>query len=324
MAAPSPLLDLVCYGEPMVEFAALAAAPDGGEAGPPHWQQGIGGDASNCAIAAARQGARTGVAGAIGADLFGDMLAAAWAAEGVDTGFMRRDPSAPTGLYFVTRGPAGHVFTYARAGSAASRLGPDAALLEAAAAARILHLSAISQAISASACDAGFALMAAARAAGALVSYDTNLRLRLWPLARARATILAAAAGADILISSIEDARQLTGEQEPEAIIARYGGLGPGIVALTLGPEGALVAGPDGLHRLPGHRVATVDATGAGDCFAGSFLARLAAGDAPSRAAEYANMAAALSTLGLGAVTPLPRSEAVLAALAGAAPPLRP
>jgi 2-dehydro-3-deoxygluconokinase len=50
-----------------------------------------------------------------------------------------------------------------------------------------------------------------------------------------------------------------------------------------------------------------VDATGAGDCFAGAVLARLAAGDDVPRAARAANVAAALSTQGVGAVAPLPR-----------------
>jgi 2-dehydro-3-deoxygluconokinase len=54
-----------------------------------------------------------------------------------------------------------------------------------------------------------------------------------------------------------------------------------------------------------------VDATGAGDCFAGNLLARLAAGDALPEAARYANAAAALAVQGHGAVAPLPRPDAV-------------
>ncbi len=58
-----------------------------------------------------------------------------------------------------------------------------------------------------------------------------------------------------------------------------------------------------------------VDATGAGDTFCGSFLARILAGDEPEQAARYANMAAALKCTGYGAVAPIPRPEQVLAAL---------
>jgi 2-dehydro-3-deoxygluconokinase len=58
-----------------------------------------------------------------------------------------------------------------------------------------------------------------------------------------------------------------------------------------------------------------VDATGAGDCFCGAALARLAAGDSIFDAARYANAAAALKTTGFGAVAPLPRPQAVLEVL---------
>jgi 2-dehydro-3-deoxygluconokinase len=62
--------------------------------------------------------------------------------------------------------------------------------------------------------------------------------------------------------------------------------------------------------------VQVVDATGAGDCFDGAFLARLAQGDAPAQAICYANAAAALTTQGFGAVAPLPRPDAVRQLLA--------
>lgn len=54
-----------------------------------------------------------------------------------------------------------------------------------------------------------------------------------------------------------------------------------------------------------------------GTVFAGNFLARLAAGDPPAAAVRWANVAAALSTTGFGAVKPLPRPDEVRAALAG-------
>jgi len=56
---------------------------------------------------------------------------------------------------------------------------------------RVLHVSGISQAISPSACDTVFAAIDMAKTAGARISYDSNLRLKLWPLARARAVIMA-------------------------------------------------------------------------------------------------------------------------------------
>jgi 2-dehydro-3-deoxygluconokinase len=63
--------------------------------------------------------------------------------------------------------------------------------------------------------------------------------------------------------------------------------------------------------------VQAVDATGAGDTFCGSFLARILAGDSPEWAAQYAGVAAALKCTGYGAVAPIPRAADVLAVLRG-------
>ena len=228
------------------------------------------------------------------------------------------DPQAPTGLYFITYQDGLHEFSYRRADSAASRMRPETLPLEVIRNARILHVSGISQAISDSACDAVFTAIAAARDSGTQVSYDTNLRLKLWPLARARAITHAAMAEADIALPGLEDARQLTGLDAPDAIVDFYLELGPKVVALTMGAAGTLVATAELREIVPAHKVEQVDATAAGDTFDGAFLARLLAGDSVVAAARYANTAAALSTQGYGAVGPMPTSDTVQQALAEA------
>ena len=95
-------------------------------------------------------------------------------------------PEAPTALYVVTHDAGGHAFTFYRSNSAASRYAPRDVPEAAIRAARMLHVSGISQAISTSACDAVFHAIAVAKAAGVQVSYDTNLRLALWPPAAGR------------------------------------------------------------------------------------------------------------------------------------------
>lgn len=294
--------DLICFGEPMVEFNEQR---DGS------YLQGFGGDASNCAIAASRQGAATGFLTHVGDDRIGRTLFELWQAEGVDASLVKVDPAASTGIYFVTHSEAGHEFSYYRAGSASSRVAardiPGDALQQA----KILHVSGISQGISSSASDAVFAAMDAVRAGGGRVSYDSNLRLKLWPLTRARAIIHEAMSQCDIALPGFDDAVQLTGLDQPDAIVDFYLTLGASIVALTLGEQGTLVATPDKRTRIDAWPVKAIDATGAGDTFDGAFLARLIAGDDPFEAASYANAAAALSTQGYGAVAPIPAQQAV-------------
>ena len=319
-------LDVLGIGEPMVEFneagnqVAGSGHGQGQGQGGPYYLQGFGGDTANAVIAAARQGAATGYWTRLGDDVFGDRLLGLWAAESVDARHVVRDADAPTGIYFVTHGDGGHAFTYYRRGSAASRMRPADLPMEAIASARVLHVSGISQAIGDGACDTVFAAIDAARAAGSRVSYDTNLRLKLWPLARARAVTLETVALADVCLPSLEDAEQLTGMRDPEAIVDALLGRGAGVVALKLGSEGVLVADGHERHRVAGHEVTAVDATGAGDTFDGAFLAEWLRGVSLLDAARYANAAAALSTQGYGAVGPIPRRAEVEAFLAGCVP----
>ena len=301
-------IDIVAIGEPLLEFNQTAP-------GEPRYLQGFGGDSSNMIIAAARSGARAAYVTRVGDDEFGRMFRALWAAERVDTRGVATDPQAHTGVYFVSHGPQGHVFSYLRAGSAASRLRSEDLPLALLRGARFVHASGISMAISASASDAVLAALDGARAAGAKVSFDSNLRLRLWPLARARAMIGAAAALADYFFPSLEDASSLSGLDGPDANLDWAHRLGARQVFLKLGADGVIASDGTRRERIAGHRVSAVDATGAGDCFCGAALARLAAGDPLFAAARYANAAAALATTGFGAVGPLPRPDAVRALL---------
>ena len=121
---------------------------------------------------------------------------------------------------------------------------------------------------------------------------------------------------ADIALPGLDDATQLTGLADPDAIADFYLALGPKLVALTLGKDGALVATRDRRERIPAKPVSALDATGAGDAFDGNFLAEYLASGDPFAAARFANAAAALSTLGYGAIAPLPRRAATLAMMA--------
>lgn len=300
--------EILTLGEPLIEFNQTDPAR-------PQYLQGFGGDTSNAAIAAARQGASVGYLTRLGRDAFGDLFAELWAREGVDTRGVIRDSTAHTGVYFVSHGPQGHVFSYLRAGSAASRMTPEELPREMLANCRWLHVSGISQAISANACDTVFAAIDTVHGFGGKVSFDSNLRLKLWPLDRARAVIRATIPLADIFLPSIEDLRQLSGLADADEILDWCFAAGARMVVLKLGKDGALYGTAAERHRVAGHQVEAVDATGAGDCFGGALLARLAAGDTLVRAAEYANAAAALTTLGFGAVGPIPRESEVTAFL---------
>lgn len=307
MTAIPKTFDILALGEAMVEFNQTQAEP-------PLYLQGFGGDTSNAAIAAARAGARVGYLSRLGTDRWGDQLMDLWQRENVGNTTVLRDAQAPTGMYFVSHDAQGHHFSYARAGSAASRMQPQdlAHWQDAIASSQWLHLSGISLAISSSACDTAFAAMQHARSVGTRLAIDSNLRLSLWPLARAQACIRQATHLCDVFLPSLEDMTALTDLTQAQDIIQWSHAQGAAQVVLKLGVDGALASDGQTQRLVPGHNVSAVDATGAGDCFAGNLLARLSAGDSLWDATAYANAAAALSVQGYGAVAPLPRHAAVL------------
>jgi len=176
---------------------------------------------------------------------------------------------------------------------------------------KFLHVSGISQAISPVACDTVFAAIEIARSTGVRISYDTNLRLKLWPLTRARALVNAAVPLCNVVFLSLDDSIVLTGRESHDAIADFYLSLGAPLVALKLASKSVLLATPEERWQIKGLNVKTVDATGAGDTFDGAFLAMLAKGREPLFAAHYANTAAALSTCRYGAVAPIPTAAQV-------------
>jgi 2-dehydro-3-deoxygluconokinase len=306
-------LDIAALGEAMIEFNQTRP-------GEPHYLQGFGGDTSNAAIAAARSGAKVAYLSRVGNDPWGQHLLDLWHDEGIDVRGVERARTSPTGVYFVTHGQQGHEFSYLRSGSAASRMSPQWLQTTAAKvlvqSARWLHLSGITLAISPGACDAAFEAMQVARDAGTLVSFDANLRLKLWPLERARACIAHAVSLSDLFLPSIDDVVLLSGRSEPHSVVDWAHGLGARRVALKLGSQGCLVSDGQTRTEIAARAVPVMDATGAGDCFGGCLLARLVAGDPLVKAARYASAAAGLAVQGFGAVAPLPRPAAVHAAMA--------
>ncbi|MFC8510180.1 PfkB family carbohydrate kinase [Streptomyces sp. NPDC057411] len=236
VAAPP---DVVCLGESMVTF--LPARP-GRLADVPSFTRAIGGAESNVACALAAAGHRTKWVGRVGRDGFGEHLVAAIGAYGVDVSAVTRDPERPTGVYFRTatdRASEAHEVVYYRAGSAASAMSPATVPYAEVSGGRILHLSGITAALSAS-CLALVRALTAARGARPLVSFDVNFRPVLWGDAgRGGQVLLELARGADLVFVGADEAEAAWGVGEPEAIRALLPE--PAVLVVKRGAEGAVV-----------------------------------------------------------------------------------
>ena len=302
-------MDVLCLGEALIEFNQI---PDDTNN---TYRSGFGGDTSNTAIAVARQETSSGFLSKVGNDLFGRKLLELWKREGVDCTYVLQHPESPTGIYFVTHDENGHHFSYYRRGSAASQMTPEDVTVDVVSQAKVLHLSAITQAISDSSRETAIAAIHQARKRGVKISYDTNLRLKLWTLNQARDVINHVVPMCDVLLPSLDDVTSLTGLKEPKEIIDYYLKLGAKLVVLKQGEQGVLVADGNNECYISGHAVKAIDATGAGDSFDGAFLSEWLRSDDPFAAAEYANAAAALSTTNYGAVDSIPNRDDVTAFL---------
>ena len=296
--------DIVAIGEPMYEFSQIPGKAR-------EYLQGFGGDTMNCAVAAVRQGARVAYVSRVGDDEFGRQLFELWEREGVDASCVQTDGDAHTAVYFVSHGNHGHTFSYLRKNSAASRLCRENMPSEMLSRTQFLYASGISQAISLSSCDAVFAAIDIARRAGAQIVFDANIRPALWSVEQAREVISRTIPLTGYFLLSLEDAELLTGSVNPDAILDWCIAAGASVVILKLGPQGSILCNRGVRETINGFVVSAVDATGAGDCFAGAFMARLSKDDGLRRAVTYANGAAALACTGYGAVDPLPDPQRV-------------
>jgi len=271
-AAMPALLDVIALGETMVLFL-------GQQAGPLReattFSRHIAGAESNVAVGLCRLGRSAGFISRLVDDEFGRFILMRVRGEGVDVSHVIVDASAPTGVLFRERREAGPVdVLYYRRGSAASRLSPADLNAEYIAGARYLVLSGITPALSESCRQTVFDAAEIARAAGVTVVVDPNVRLKLWSADEARAVIRDLLSHADLALPGLEEAQLLTGESDARAAAAALLNLGPSMVVVKLGEQGALALTAEGIVESPATKIPrVVDPVGAGDAFAAGFLA---------------------------------------------------
>jgi len=205
------------------------------------------------------------------------------AGEGIDVGAIRRVKDRTVGLYMIQLREGERSFSYWRGQSAARGLADDPAWLDRAFAGRdVLFFSGITLAIlSPPARETLCAALARARAKGAHVAFDTNLRPRLWAgEAEMRAGLSLGASVADTVLPSFDEETGLFGDATPEETIARYRELGARLVVVKNGAGQchAWTAGEGGAVREPEPVARVVDSTAAGDSFDAGLLAALVTG----------------------------------------------
>ncbi|NJP90645.1 sugar kinase [Nonomuraea sp. FMUSA5-5] len=300
----NPSTDLVTFGETMALFAARRTGPlrfarD--------FDLGVGGAESNVAIGVARLGHAATWVGRVGADEFGDLIRTTLMGEGVSTHAIP-DPGAPTGLMIKGRRTADLIdVRYYRRDSAGSRLSAADLDPELIRSARVLHVSAITPALSASAREAVRHAMTVARAAGVTVSLDVNYRRALWTPEEAGAWLREVAGDVDVLFATEAEGRLMAEVEGAEELAKALAGMGPRHVLLKFGAQGALELSGGVVRRAEPYRVTEVDSVGAGDAFAAGWLADWLAGADPERRLATACAVGAFAVTSQGDWESLPR-----------------
>jgi 2-dehydro-3-deoxygluconokinase len=275
--------DVVTVGEAM---ALLIARTPGPLEAVDEFERATAGAELNVAVGLSRLGFHVGYIGRLGEDSLGRRLRNFMADERLDLRHLAMDARYPTGLMLKQMAVDGAdpEVDYFRRGSAASHLSagdmpaPDSDFGRA----RLLHLTGICPALSRGCRELAFALARQARAGGRIVSFDPNLRPRLWQSRAAMIeTVNALACAADIVLPGLAEGRLLTGCEDPAGIARYYLERGVRQVVVKLGPDGAYVAGTGvdaGVDAgvVPGVPVPrVVDTVGAGDGFAVGVISAL-------------------------------------------------
>lgn len=236
------------------------------------FEKRVGGAELNVAVCLSRLGHRAGWAGRLGADEFGEEVVAFLRGEGVDSSRAVLDPEVPTGVYFKERRALNKLRVhYYRAGSAASRLRFDQLDLDYLLSGKILHLSGITPALSESCREATQRLILAARQRGVTVSFDANVRLRLFEERDPRTILMPLIEEADLLFVSDEEAELLLGGSDAEALRRALEETKARTI-VAHGAGGALTMDESGPTEGKSYPVEEVDTVGAGDAFVAGFL----------------------------------------------------
>lgn len=309
--------DVATLGETMVSLRTGTPLRLGGSLA-----MTMAGAESNVAIGLARLGHTVRWGGRVGADEVGAFILRTLRAESVAVDTVVTDPERPTGLMLAERRVADvSRVSYYRAGSAGCALAIADAAACLADAPRILHVTGITPALSASAAEAVTAAVRLAREAGTLVSVDVNYRSRLWTPEQARPVLSELVRNADIVIASEDELGLVVATPEDEAASARQlADCGVGRLVIKRGARGATLWQDARAHHAPAIPVAVLDTIGAGDAFTAGYLSAVLDGLPPAETLYRGIVTGAFAVAAIGDWEGLPTRDelALLGAESGA------
>ena len=306
---------LITIGETMAAFTP-------GANGPLRYVNSFGirsaGAESNVAVGLAKLDIDAAWISRVGQDEFGHFLRNAIRAEGVDCSKLIFDAQHRTGVMFKEVSAGGTSVYYYRENSAASHLCPEDLKEEWFIEAEIIHLSGITPVLSDSCMAMVEKAFALAEKHNTMVSFDPNIRKKLWKDTDYTPVIRSFTLKSDIVLIGLDEAKVLFGTDDVERIVhilrsegrARY-------IAIKDGGNGAWVADCEQCMHIPPYPCNPIEPIGAGDGFNAGFLAGLMKGCDLQTAGRMGGICGALATQVPGDVEGYPDSLQMEKALSG-------
>lgn len=262
----------------------------------------VAGAESNFGIALTRLGIPVRWISRLGDDPLGNVIYGTLANEGLDLGYVERDPAAFTAVFFKWREGGRSLVHYLRRGSAASRLTPASVPDDAFEGVALVHLTGITMALSESARAMVVDVARRAKQRGMLVTFDPNFRPALWSSPEAATDVHREVFPyVDWYLCGLEEGNQLFGTSSEESFTRALVGSGLSNAVARVGPKGALVICDERPRLVEPRRLeSVVDEIGAGDGFAAGFVYGLLQGWQQSDCAAAGNVVAARALLGTG------------------------
>ncbi|RII34514.1 sugar kinase [Clostridium chromiireducens] len=290
-------MDVLTFGESMVVFSPN----NNGPIRHVHtFTKSLGGAESNVATAIAKLNHSVGWFSKVSDDEFGRFVINAIKAEGVDTSRVVVDKNRNTGILFKERYQRSNpnVYYY-RKDSAASSLSPEDLDEGYIKQTKILHLTGITPALSESCRKTVYRAIEIAKENNILVSFDPNIRLKLWPVEEATKVLVDIACRADIVMPGLDEAEILLGLTDKDEVADYFLSKEAKIVAIKLGAEGCYIKDRKEGVKVHGYNVSDLiqDTAGAGDGFAAGFLAGYLEKLPLNEIGQYANGVGAMATL---------------------------
>ncbi|KZL89897.1 sugar kinase [Clostridium magnum] len=304
-------MEVLTFGESMVLFNPELNGP---LRYVHNFNKALAGAESNVAIALARLGHEVGWFSKLGNDEFGRYIQNTIRGEGVDVSRARFTSEANTGLLFKERfsGENPNVYYY-RKDSAASKLTIEDLDLEYIKSAKIIHITGITPALSESMRNVVFEVLKVAKENGVTISFDPNIRLKLWTLEKAKTVLLEIAKMADIIFPGQEEGEMLLGTSDEKEIADKFMEMGCKTVVVKLGAEGCYVVDKESGVYVEGFKVKTVDTVGAGDGFAAGFLSGILKNLSLKECGQLGNGVGAMATLVQGDMEGYPYLDQLMA-----------